>query len=205
MSTWSNNNSLNLGLKITYQRWCCWMFRSCPDLQNWREKKISEAFSFISAPTTHSLPPSPLSFLSSSNCKHFLFGLGNFSVAIFLFNPFWLPYSQQRKSPLKTLSDYLTSPKSSPVLCGLRTVMKSPWLSIWGPLGVVSSGPLPSLATRLPPWCLPCFASCLVLNVGLKDVCRGWRISGLTCLMCCRTLIKPFIHFSQVQFPGFYN
>ena len=83
--------------------------------------------------------------------------------------------------------------------------MKSPWLGIWGPLGGVSSGLLPSLAVRLCPWCPPCFSSCLVLSVGQKDVCRGWWISGLTCPLCCRTLVSPFIHFSLVQFPGFYQ
>ena len=173
-----------------------------------KKRKSQKPLVYFCPHHTHPLPASPLSFLSSSHCKHFLFGLRKDPsvFVIFLFNPFWLPYSQQRKSlSLKTLSDYLTSSKCSPILYGLRTTMESPWLGIWGPLGVVSSGLLPSLATRLPPWCLPRFSSCLVMSVEQKDVCRGWCISGLTCPLCCRTLIRPFISFSQVQFPGFYE
>lgn len=97
----------------------------------------------------------------------------------------------------KTLSDHVTSSKSLTVPCGLKNIVRSPWLHVWGPLGRC---PLAHSCLWLPTYLM---MSAVLFLLPCSERETEQRTPGFTCPFFCRTLNKPFIHFSQVQFPGF--
>lgn len=128
------------------------MFRPCSVLQNWKKKKSQRPLVFLL------LPPHTVSPSLSTFCP-------------VLLNPQQLHVWTRKVSSLvcnnpspKTLSDHVTSSKYLTVPCGLKNIVRSPWLRVWGPLGRC---PLAHFRLWLPTylWCPPCFSSCLVLNV----------------------------------------